>query len=177
MEAHAALTRSSRATRVALATAMIVLAVAGAAVGAPPESGVLVPGESLGGVRLGWTLEQVERAWGPRSGRCRNCTTETRYFNRDDYRPEGAAVVLRQGKVVSAFTLWAPPNWHTTSSLYIGEPERRVRETHAVARRVRCPGYDALVLRAAVTAHTVVYVVDGDVWGFGLARAGEPVCH
>ena len=162
----------------ALAGIMVAsLAVASAAPAAPPEAGVLVPGKSLGGVRLGWTLAQVERAWGERSGRCRGCATETRYFNRVAFRPEGAGVTVRQGRVVAVFTLWAPRSWHTSRSLYVGEPEHRVRATHAVARRVRCRGYDALVLRAGGAARTVVYVVDGSVWGFGLTLAGEPVCR
>ncbi len=66
---------------------------------------------------------------------------------------------------------------HTSRSLYVGEPEHRVRATHAVARRLRCRGYDALVLRAGGAARTVVYVVDGIVWGFGLTLAGEHVCR
>ena len=136
-----------------------------------------MPGESLGGVRLGWTLQQVERTWGRRHGRCRNCATETRYFNRIDFRPEGAGVALREGRVVAVFTLWAPRSWHTSRSLYVGEPERRVRATYAVAERLRCAGYVGLVLRAGGAARTVVYVVDGEVWGFGLTLAGEPVCH
>jgi hypothetical protein len=143
---------------------------------APPEAGVLVPGESLGEVRLGWSLEQVERSWGRRNGRCRTCTPETRYFNRVDFRPEGAGVTLRRGRVVAVFTLWAPRSWHTSRNLYVGEPERRVRATHAVAHRVHCRGYDGLVLQAGGAARTVVYVVDGSVWGFGLALASEPVC-
>jgi hypothetical protein len=160
----------------ALVAAMIAL-LAGTAVAAPPEAGVLVPGESLGGVRLGWTLGQVEGAWGRRSGRCRTCSTETRYFNRIAGTPEGAGVTLRRGRVVAIFTLWAPRSWHTSRSLYVGEPERRVRATYGPARRIHCRGYDGLVLRAGGATRTVVYVVDGDVWGFGLALADEPVCR
>jgi hypothetical protein len=164
-------------TRRALATGVVALAAAGAASAAPPEAGVLVPGQSLGGVRPGWTLEQVSRVWGSRSGRCRSCAVETRYFTVALYRPEGAGVVVRGGRVVAVFTLWAPRSWHTSRGLYVGEPERRVRATYDVARRVRCAGYDGLVLRAGGGATSIVYIVDGKVWGFGLTLAGEPVCR
>jgi hypothetical protein len=161
----------------AVAAAALVLSCATGAAAAPPEDGVLVPGFSLGGVRLGWTLAQVEGAWGGRSGRCTGCSPETRYFNRVAYAPEGAGVALRGGRVVAVFTLWAPRRWHTSRGLYVGETERRVRATYDIARRVRCGGYDGLVLRAVGRATTVVYVVDGKVWGFGLTLAGEPVCR
>jgi hypothetical protein len=148
-----------------------------ASLAAPPEAGVLVPGRSLGGVRLGWTLAQVERVWGDVHGRCRSCPVETRYFNRVPFRQEGAGVELGNGRVVAVFTLWAPRDWHTNRSVYVGEPGRRVRAAHGPTRRVRCRGYEALLLRGAGAATSVVYVVDDDVWGFGLLRAGTPVCR
>ena len=42
---------------------VLVLAIA-PAVAAPPAAGVVVPGSSLGGLWLGATKAQVERAWG-----------------------------------------------------------------------------------------------------------------
>ncbi len=175
--AQASRKRSSTVLRGALAATLIALGLAGAALSAPPEAGVLVPGASLGGVRLGWTLAQVERVWGTSQGRCRGCTSETRFFNRIAFRPEGAGVMLRGGRVVAVFTLWAPRAWHTDRGVYVGEPERRVRATYGATRRLRCDGYDALVLRAAGPARTVVYAVDGDVWGFGLFSQGQQVCR
>jgi len=162
---------------VAAAAAFVVALAAPAALATPPENGILVPGESLGGVRLGWTLPRVERAWGRTSGRCRDCTVATRYFNRVPYHPEGAAVELRHGHVTAVLTLWAPRGWHTDRNVYIGEPERRVRTVYGDVRRRRCAGFDALLLRRRGLAQTVVYVVDGTLWGFGLLAAGEPVCR
>jgi hypothetical protein len=159
-----------------LVAAVAVLAVP-AAFASPPEAGVLVPGESLGGVRLGWTLAQVERVWGTVSGRCRDCPVETRYFNRVPFRPEGAAVELRRGRVVAVLTLWAPRRWHTDRNVYVGEPERRVQRTHGDVQRRRCPGFDALLLRQRGRTRSVVFVVDGTVWGFGLLAPGERVCR
>jgi hypothetical protein len=164
--------------RPAIAAAAVVAAAAcSTAPAAPPSAGVLVPGQSLGGVRLGWPLARVERVWGSTFGRCRDCPEETRYFNRVPFRPEGAAVVLRGGRVVAVLTLWAPPRWHTDRNVYVGEPERRVRTTHGAVRQVSCPGYEALVLRRREPVQTVVFVVDGRVWGFGLLADGERVCR
>jgi hypothetical protein len=158
-------------------TFVMLTAVTSGAMASSPEAGVLVPGRSLGGVRVGWTAAQVERVWGPVFGRCRNCPRETRYFNRVAFRPEGAGVTLRHGRVSAVFTLWAPRAWHTDRGLYVGEPEWRVRATYGATRRVRCDGYDALVLRERRPVRTAVYVVDGDVWGFGLGLRSEPICR
>jgi len=162
--------------RALVVMALIVTAFPGDLTAAPPEAGILIPGRSLGGVRLGWTLRQVEDVWGTTHGRCRGCAAETRYFNRVAFRPEGAAVTLRGDRLTAVFTLWAPAAWHTDRGLYVGEPEHRVRATYGATRRVACRGYDGLVLRAG-PARTVVYVVDGEVWGFGLLGAKEPVCR
>ena len=176
MRAHASRNRSSTVRRALVVMALIVTAFPGELTAAAPDAGVLVPGRSLGGVRLGWTLPQVEGVWGTEHGRCRACGADTRYFNRVAFRPEGAGVTLRRGRVIAVFTLWAPRAWHTDRGLYVGEPERRVRATYTIARRVLCTGYEGLELRAG-PARTVVYVVDGKVWGFGLLGAGAPVCR
>lgn len=175
MRAHASRNTSSTVRRALLVMALIVTAFPGELTAAPPEAGILVPGRSLGGVRLGWTLRQVEGVWGTEHGRCRTCNADTRYFNRVAFRPEGAGVMLRRGRVVAVFTLWAPRAWHTDRGLYVGEPEHRVRATYRLGRRVRCAGYEGLELRVGPT-RTVVYVVGGDVWGFGLLGAGEQIC-
>lgn len=138
---------------------------------------MLVPGRSLGGVRVGMTRVQLERIWGSGFGRCRDCAPETLYFNRVAFAPEGAGVTLRNGRVGAVFTLWAPRSWHTDRGLYVGEPEWRVRATYGATTRVRCAGYDTLVLRQRRPVRTAVYLVDGVVWGFGLFARSEPVCR
>jgi len=52
-----------------------------AAAAAPPEAGVLAPGTSLGGVRLGMTKADVRRTWGSSYGRCRDCD---RWYGQED---------------------------------------------------------------------------------------------
>jgi hypothetical protein len=157
-----------------LATAVAAVA-AGVSRAAPPDAGVFVPGRSLGGVTLGSSLEDVVAAWGRAYGRCRGCAAETLYFNRFAFRPEGAGVELVRGRVVAVFTLWAPPGWRTAQGLAIDEPSLRLQATYRALRRSPCRGYDAFVLPGS-RARSVVYVVDGDVWGFALLTRGHAVC-
>jgi hypothetical protein len=167
---------SGRAAGAVLLLAGVVAAVAaGVARAAPPDAAVFVPGRSLGGVRLGSSLDDVVAAWGRAYGRCRGCAAETLYFNRFAFRPEGAGVELRRGRVVAVFTLWAPPGWRTSQGLTIGEPALRLRSTYTPLQRTECRGYEAFALPAS-GPRSVVYVVDGEIWGFGLLARGHAVC-
>jgi hypothetical protein len=153
------------------------LALAPAALGAPPHAGVLVPGQSLGGLRLGATKAQVERAWGRAYGRCTGCAHETWYFNYFAFQPRGAGVEFRDGRAAAIFTLYQPPGWATTRGLALGEPASRVlAEYPALARRDCGDDYYALVQRRGRVV-TALYVLDDRLWAFGLHRAGVPLCR
>jgi hypothetical protein len=158
-----------------IAAIVTTLALVSAARSAPPEAGVLVPGRSLGGAELGWTKAQVEAVWGRAYGRCRSCRQETLYFNRFAFRAEGAGVELRAGRVAAIFTLWAP-QWSTTRGLRVGDPAIRVNGIYGALPRVECFGYAALLLPGR-TSRSAIYLVDREVWGFGLQRANLPVCR
>jgi hypothetical protein len=147
-----------------------------AAAFALPQSGVVDPGTSLGGLRLGATAPAVRAAWGGDFGRCRSCVFPTWYFTYRRYAPQGAAVELRRGRVAALFTLWSPPGWHTRAGLTIGDASSRIGELYGPLARRQCRGYYAFVLpqRRVVTAF---YVVDEKVWGFGLSRPPVPVCR
>ena len=147
----------------------------GAAGAAPPDAGLFVPGRSLGGISLGASRAEVVAAWGRAFGRCRGCSTETLYFNRYAFRPDGAGVALRAGKVVAVFTLWAPAGWRTAQGLHVDEPLLRLEATYRPLRRVGCAGYEAFLLPGS-GARSVVYVLDERVWGFALLGEGHPVC-
>jgi hypothetical protein len=164
--------------RVAFAIPVLALALAAAvpAAGAPPGAGVLVPGRSLGGLELGATKAEVERAWGRAYGVCRGCRRETWYFNYYAFEPRGAAVELERGRVVGIFTVYSPGGWRTSRGLAVGDSGSRVRSLYGQVGRVKCRGYDALVLRRRSTV-TVFYVLDDRVWGFGLFRPGVPLCR
>jgi len=173
---HAAGERRRAALLVPLAglvAALLVVAPAGAA---PPKQGVLVPGQSLGGLRLGATKAQVAAAWGPRHGSCRDCREETWYFNYTPFQPQGAGVSFRKGRVAALFTLWKPEGWRTRSGLRLADPDPLLFALHDGLRRTDCGPYDAQVLRREST-DTVFYVYDDEIWGFGLTTAGVDPCR
>jgi hypothetical protein len=150
-------------------------ALATAAAAKPPPAGVLLPGRSLGGLRLDMTPAQVRAAWGSDFGRCRSCPRTTWYYNYASFRPKGAGVEFRAGRVAAVFTLWAPASWHTPGRLRIGDPAARVTGLYGALPQVRCGGYDALTMHGRTT--TSFYIREDKVWGFGLSRAGVPVCR
>jgi hypothetical protein len=143
---------------------------------APPVAGVLVPGESLGGLRLGATKAQVERAWGRAYGRCTGCREETWYFNYYAFQPRGAGVEFRDGRASAIFTLYQPPGWETDRGLALGEPESRVNAMYPRLDRHDCGDYHALVQRRGRTV-SALYVLDDRLWAFGLSRPGAPLCR
>ena len=155
---------------------MQAVAVAAAALAALPQQGVLVPGESLGGLRLGATRAQVAAAWGAEHGVCRSCRRTTWYFTYRRFEPQGAGVELRRGRVTALFTLWQPPGWRTRQGVRLGDEASRVRALYGPLARTRCSGYEALTLRRGRTL-TAFYVLRDEVWGFGLLGAGGRVCR
>jgi hypothetical protein len=141
-----------------------------------PQHGVVVPGQSFAGVRLGSTGPQVTAAWGRRHGVCRGCPRPTWFFTYRPFRPQGAAVTFRAGGTEAFYTLRAPAGWHTDRGLAVGDPEAKVTALYGVLPRAECGTYSALVqIRKRV--ETEFYVYAGKVYGFGLSSAGAPRCH
>ncbi len=152
------------------------LALVSSALAAPPQAGTLAPGESLGGLRLGATKAQVERAWGRAYGRCTDCRHETWYFNYYAFQPHGAGVEFRNDRVAAIFTLYQPTGWATTRGLALGEPAFRVRAEYPRLPRRDCGDYYALVQRRGRVV-TALYVLDDRLWAFGLSRDDVPLCR
>jgi hypothetical protein len=160
----------------ALTACLALLLAASGATAAPPRAGLVVPGKTLGGLALEATKAQVRATWGRRHGVCRDCPAETWYFNLKRFEPQGAGVTFRKGRAVALFTVWSPPGWRTTQGLRIGDPEFRISTIYGTLFRIDCGRYSASTMRnKGVT--TAFYVVDEQVWGFGLSRPGQPVCR
>ena len=162
--------------QVGLSDGELGLALAVVALAAPPKQGVVAPGSSFGGLRLGATAAEVEARWGRDHVRCRSCARTTWYFTLRPRAPQALAVELAGGRVVALYTLWAPPGWRTTRGLAIGNPAARVAALYGPLARVECGGYHAFLLRTA-RATTAIYVLGETVWGFGLSRAAAPPCR
>ena len=158
--------------------ALLVAAVAAPAAAAlPPRHGLLAPGRSLGGLRLGMTPAQVRAAWGSDFGRCRGCAQPTWYYTDRRYHSRGAAVQFRHGRVEAIFTLWAPTGWKTTKGLYIGDNVDRVPGLYGTLARADCPGnYYALTMPSPGGVN-VIYVVNEKIFGFGLLNFRAPICR
>ena len=167
-----------RRARIAGVLALVAVSATAAAPAATalPRAGVVLEGQSLGGVRIGWSRAMVIAAWGDRYARCRSCARETLYFNERPFQPQGAGVELRKGRVIAVFTLWAPPGWRTARGLRVGEPAARATATYGTLPTRECAGYRAIELPGK-NVHTIVAIVDGAVWGFALVAAGEPACR
>ena len=152
-----------------------VVGVAGAGAGAAPERGLFVPGESLGGVRVGMTKAEVVRAWGTRFGRCRNCGRATWYFNYRPFQADGVGASFEGGRVSHVFTLWQPDGWRTPEDLRLGEPAADIARTYGPLDRRECGHYYALV-EPGGRAQTAYYVFDNKVWGFALTVPDASPC-
>jgi hypothetical protein len=154
----------------------IALSCAAPAQASLPREGILVPGQSLGGIQLGATKAQVRHVWGSHYGRCRGCFRETWYFTYRPFEPQGAGVVFQGGKVVRVFTIWQPPGWHTPGGLTLGVPEAELTGRYGSLVRRTCLRYTARVLPGK-RASSTFYVYAGVVWGFGLIRPEESPCQ
>jgi hypothetical protein len=165
--------------RFALAIAAAValsLPLAAPAAAAPPNAGVVVPGRSLGGVELGMSKAEVERRWGRAYGVCGGCPTETWYFNYFAFQPRGAGVELREGRVAAVFTIYQPPGWRTTRGLVLGDSVARVTSVYGALVRRECGTYAVLVMPGRRVT-TAFYVLEDQLWAFGLFRPGAPLCR
>src|SRR5947209_2353028 len=81
---------------------------AAAVAAALPIHGTVVPGRSLGGLRIGDPAQRVAAAWGTRYAVCHGCPRTTWYYNYTAYEPQGAAVEFQGRRVGALFTLWSP---------------------------------------------------------------------
>lgn len=141
-----------------------------------PARGVLQPGTSLGGVRLGDTPAQVRARWGSRFARCAVCARPTWLFTYPSGGPRGAAVSFGSGRVAAVFTLGVPRGWRTTRGVVLGDPADKVQAVYGRLAWSRCVGYGALSIRSA-RAVSSIYTYGESVYGFALTKPGEPVCQ
>jgi hypothetical protein len=141
-----------------------------------PVRGVLHPGVSLAGVRIGDTVQTVKRRWGSNYKLCPDCKSPTWYFFYPTGEPLGAAVKFKQGRVVAVFTLGSPTGWHTAEGLLMGEEIGRASELYGSLGWKGCIGYGAMSMRKGNTV-TSIYTTGEAVYGFALTALAEPVCQ
>jgi hypothetical protein len=159
-----------------LTSAVAALVLAAPAAAELPKAGVLVPGRSLGGIRLGESPQAVRAALGTFYGNCRDCARSTWYFTYKPFDRHGLAVEFARGRVSGVYTLWRPARWHAPHRLVLGSPVLAVHRLTGADRTVVCRGYEALV-RDSAHARTAYYLDAGKLWGFGLFRRGSSLCR
>jgi hypothetical protein len=160
--------------RALLCAAILALATAATASAALPLHGRLVPGRSLGGVRLGEPAARVKAALGFH-GVCRSCNRTTWYFTYKPFDRHGLAVQLDAGRVSGIWTLWQPDGWTAPGGLQLGSFGGAVKPAGETLVPRPCTGYQALVSDSG--AQTVYYLFGGKLWGFGLFAGGEDPCR
>jgi hypothetical protein len=159
-----------------LAIAVTALVVAAPAAAGLPKGGTLVPGRSLGGIRLGESPHAVRAALGTFYGTCRDCSRRTWYFTYRPFAKQGLAVEFTRARVSGLYTLWQPKGWHARHKLGFGSTPLAVHALVHNARTVVCRGYEALVQDSA-RVRTAYYLFAGRLWGFGLFRRGASPCR
>jgi hypothetical protein len=160
----------------AIVLAAVLLSAAAPAAAALPTAGTLVPGRSLGGIRLGETAAQVRAALGKRYGVCRGCRTTTWYFTYRPFTRQGLGVELTHNRVSAVYTVWQPAGWSAPKGLTIGAVEAQVTTLAGPLVVLTCSGYEAFT-KDTPDVQTAYYIVDGKLWGFGLMPAHADPCR
>jgi hypothetical protein len=146
------------------------------AAAAMPARGVLAPGKSLGGIKLGDTVATVKKRWGTAYTVCRVCKAQTWMYTYRTGRLSGAAVSFRKARVIAIFTLGAPNGWRTQQGLELGDLTQHALALYRTLGWSRCIGYGALTMRRPGVV-TSIYTFGESVYGFALTRPSEPVCQ
>jgi hypothetical protein len=150
-------------------------AVARAPQPALPKQGVLVPGRSLAGVKLGDSAETVRRLWGQHFVVCDTCEPMTWFYLYATGDPVGAGVTFRRGRVTAVFTLGMALGWRSASGVRVGQL-LDTNDPDADGSWEMCSGF-AVRSQPSERAVTSILTLGPAVYGFSLTRPSEPVCH
>ena len=157
-------------------TLLTVAALAVPAAAGLPRAGTLVPGHSLGGIRLSETMHAVRAALGHRFGVCNDCARPTWYFTYKPFDPHGLAVEFLHRRVAAVYTLSQPKGWRATNGLRLGATPLQVHNRAGRLHTITCDGYDALVADR-LGSRTAYFLYNGSLWGFGLFLAHSSPCR
>jgi hypothetical protein len=192
----------------ALAVSALVACAFQAAAGAQsanfPVKGLVVPGQSIGGITLGMTETQVEQHWGHNFYVCTKCGSNLVWlFEYPGSEPLGAAIkfgvpassgvtaasTAKAGsktttpppklnpaaKVVAVFTLGSPTGWGTKGAMMF-DPVSNVYNLFGNTGDAQCIGYDALTVRIGGSTMSF-YTASGVIYGYALTAPSQPPCQ
>jgi len=138
-----------------------------------PVNGVLVPGQSLGGIRLGDSGGKVMQLWG-RDYTMISGQPMTWIYMSPTGDPYGAAVSFREGKVTAIYTLGGITGWRRSDGLRVGQLFSTFNDPQG--RATACDGYGAISSHGP-DAVTSILMQGQSVYGFALTRPTEPICR
>jgi hypothetical protein len=141
-----------------------------------PTAGVVVPGVSFAGIKIGDTEQHVRAVWGSNFRTCDYCKDTTWLYVYRGAEPLGAAARFHKNKVVAIFSLGSPAGWKTDKGLLMGDPISNVYNFYGQTGTTRCIGFDALTVRIGAST-TAFYSAAGVVYGFALIGLGQSVCQ
>jgi hypothetical protein len=141
-----------------------------------PVRGIVIPGVSFAGVKIGDTEARVKGVWGSRFVACKYCADETWLYEYQGGEPLGAAARFQKGKVVALFSLGSPAGWKTDKGLYMGDPISNVYQYYGKTTTTRCIGYDAISAKTGKYV-TGFYSAAGVVYGFVIVIPTMTVCQ
>jgi hypothetical protein len=145
-----------------------------------PSNGVLVPNESLAGIRLGDTPAHVRATIGSSYTVCRGCARPSWFY----LRPKGFAgaesglgVTFRDGRVVAVYTLGMPRGWHSSTGVAVGDDQSTLNRRYGGSLKLTtCIGFMAHSTRRSGTV-TTYFTQESFVSGFALTVPSETVCR
>jgi hypothetical protein len=184
--------------------ALVVLAAASARSDNFPSHGVVVPGQSIGGITLGMTEQQVEQHWGHGFFVCTKCGKNLVWlFEYPGAEPLGAAIKFdapasagvtptstktttskvpstlaklnASAKVVAVFTLGSPLGWGTKGAMMF-DPVSNVYNLFGNTGDAQCIGYDALTVRIGSSTMSF-YTASGVIYGYALTAPTQSPCQ
>ena len=182
-------TRTARLALAASALAALALSAgAGASLANFPSRGIVVPGQSIGGITLGMTEQQVEQHWGHGFSVCQKCGKNLVWlYEYPGAEPLGAAIKFNApasaataktppaAKVVAVFTLGSPKGWGTKGAMMF-DPVSNVYNLFGNTGDAQCIGYDALTVRIGQSTMSF-YTASGVIYGYALTAPSQSPCQ
>jgi hypothetical protein len=141
-----------------------------------PTRGVVIPGVSFAGVKIGDSMQRVRTLWGNNFESCKYCNDPTWLYEYRGAEPLGAAVRFQKGKVVAVFSLGSPAGWKTDKGLYMGDPIANVYQYFPNTGTTRCIGFDAITVKTGKYV-TAFYSAAGVIYGFAIVIPTMTVCQ
>jgi hypothetical protein len=146
------------------------------ATGKLPTRGIIIPGVSFAGVKIGDTQKRVRALWGNRFVTCKYCTDATWLYEYQYGEPLGAAARFQHNRVVAVFSLGSPAGWKTDKGLAMGDPISDVYQYYKTTGTTRCVGFDAVTAKTGKYV-TAFYSAAGVIYGFAIVIPKMTVCQ